>query len=729
MPYTVLPRPLTAADIAAGVGVAALPGTADQGVGDAGVVWAPIDLFRPEWSSPVELTHAFSTIVTPSLSGAEARRARAAAPSRLLAYESGLLPLDEPTAAWAAMLRAAHALNLTPLWCEQSPLTSAASPNFSDQRLNLVTADRLIYPGARLVVIAPVGQRYGRGPGSVSLTPGAFDIVTIRASGSPAPVQATQVRVVEALSRTYPAGSMVVPLMEAEPVAESGADWGGAQGTLPFGRVAWRSAAASLSASPLPALQDDGQWPSGAQTYDGLPVWDCWPDLAQGQSLGARRDVLREAIGASSAPALALRGDRAVLTHSLSFVEFSRASARRPLRWFEALRGSSRALWLPSPRWRLRLALASGQTSISGSTITVIDTASALRSLPLPWRPDRIAIVRWSAGARVIECRRVTQIASTTVNGAAAEELTLDSPLPSIQVSAVDRVCWLIRSRLAGEEIRESWITTGAARTSLRFVEAINEQAIDLSIPAACSPSTAGSCGCSSSGPGAAQACSGSPLRRGPLDLAAGAPAAACPLSPDGYVIDTSGQLRIRVKASFSGTHYDSCGFPPTQRVSAWCTGTIDDEIVLTPTSAHSVQVTNRLVAGTFVHQTYNLCTGPTILTFGGTSGVLRASVWWRHDGRRRLRLEVGGYLTSGATDPLIYLLCDIDDTGVASFSVAFNFPGLQIFPSSGQATADLAQPAGVTSLRASYRAVSSSPRYDVAMASYCHLCSILRCA
>lgn len=726
-------------DAAGGVGFASLDASG-AGVGDPGVAWSPLDVLRPEWAEGVEMAHSWATARDAGLSGAQTRRARRAAPARLISYQTGATRRDEPGAVLSAMLRACHAVHLTPLWCEQTRLTQAIAGSASggDQRLHCDTSDRLFFPGARVLVIRTPRGKYGRTAPPIGLAGNDMEVLTIRSSGSggSAPITSTRLRVVEECVNDYPAGSSVVPLMESEPVDAVTLGTMGALGPWLRGGVAFRSASPSVRASALPGVADDAAWPAGAATYGGLPIFDLWPDSGQSAAVGVAREVARTALGPGGEAALLLRGDRATLTTRMAFAFFRRADAARMRAWFDAARGATHPFWLVSPRWRFMLALDAGQTTIGGSGLPlhVLTALQTRRLAPLPWRPGMtIAVVRSVGGARVVLPRTVLGISDTTINGQAAESLTLDSDLPSIPVGEVELVAVLSKARFAGDEMRERWITTRHSRVEAEFSETIREQAVDLSIPTACSTGTyaaAGACGCAAPGGGSVVPCSGSPAREGPLDLATGGALTACAASGDGFVVSTAGQLTCRVRLNLRMLQYGLSGLSSLLRYMA--VADIDATVSVTPASNHEAATSAwQIVSGPAVIFRWGVWAagaGPSSEP-DGTAGVVAVTFsWQRVSGVRSLEARVGGFTDSSLATQYMDWRVKVGSDGSVETVMATLAPLSTLF---GGFTAQCTQPAGVTALAATYRhpvPVLPAPSEFVGEFS-AYLCPVLRCS
>lgn len=741
MPYTVQPRPMIDSDAAGGVGALALPGTADQGVGDPGAAWAPLDALRPEWSQGVELTHSWATARDDGLSGAQTRRARRAAPARLISYQTGATRRDDAMGVLSAVLRSTHAVHLTPLWCEQTPLTQAlaAAASGGDQRLPCDTADRLLFPGARVLLVRGQRGRYGRTAPPAGLAGNDMEVLTIRSSGAgaSAPITATRIRVEEEVQNAYPVGSLVVPLMEAEPIDTISLGTMGALGAWLRGGVAFRSASPAVRASALPAAADDAAWPAGAATFGGIPIFDIWPDTGLDATVGVAREVGRTALGPGGEAALLLRGDRAGLTTRMGFTFMRRSEAARLRQWFDAARGSTHPFWLVSPRWRLALALDAGQTSIGGAgqPLNVLTGLQTRRLAPLPWRPGTtIAVVRIVNGARVVLSRTVLGVADVTINGQAAEQLTLDADLPAIAAGDVERVAVLSLVRFAGDELRERWFTTRHCRAEAEFAEAAPERAsVDLSIPTACSTGTyaaAGACGCAAPGGGSIVPCSGSPAREGPLDLATGGALTACAASGDGFVVTTSAPLACRVRLNLRMLSYYPSGLSSLLRYMA--IADIDATVSVTPSSNHAAATSAwQIVSGPAVIFRWGVWAagaGPSSPP-DGTAGVVAVTFsWQRTGGVRYFEGRVGGFTDSTLAVQYLDWRVKVGSDGSIETVMATLAPISTLF---GGFNAACTQPAGVTALAATYRhpapILPAPSEFGGEFSAY--LCPVMRCS
>ena len=733
----ITPRPIVAATTSVGHAV----GAGLAGAGDAAVLREPFDMARPIVSGSgggerwVDVTWAFPSVAHVGGSGAEQRRSGGDAPGILVAFATGaggqLAARDDAPAHVAAMLRAAHSMAPAPLWSDKSPLTSAAVYNPGDQRLVCATANRMFFVGGRVALIQPVrGRIYGA----------RWRTFTIKTAG----VLSDQLKVNEDIDPgdSWPAGSIVVPLFDAQPIAEETLRL--ITGRLGAGERAYRSADPRLYASALPALLADSAAPASpaAATYDGLPIFDLWPEWS-GRGGPTPGVGVRRSIGDG-----ALEGDRAALTFEASFVFATRADARRLLAWFAGRRGRTHPFWFVTP---LRaFEIAGTPSTVSGTSLTVLPIGWRTRfgadpdGPSMPWPLDRIAVVVRDAaapGGRAVYIRRITAAADTTVGGIAAEALTLDSALPTIATNLIDRVAWAAKGRFDQDEITERWLSTTVCRAGVRIVEVINEKTVEVGIGAACPAAQPQDCGCASGG---GDYCSGHPAREGALTLAPGASPelTACSASSDGFVLAQSGggaPLKIRLSGFFRGEDWECCAFSggncTSKKLRTYASARWDAEISVAAPNAHFVQQTNVTLATSGalvvkdVYGEWGGCVGPTAIP-AGTAGVLKASVHWRYaSGRRFWLIEMRGFKSDGTTE-VWRMSADVDATGAGTAGGFFGgsiglLPGLE-------ANWDIraTQPRGFTGVAARVKQIANGNGFtfvDGEMSAY--LCPVYRCS
>lgn len=668
--------------------------------GDPAALWALADAMRHEWSAPTTLTHAWRTQIFEAASGAEARRALWARPRRSVEYRTGSLHSEDVAALLASVLRAGHAMTPAPLWSEKTAMTAPGFPMGSYYALPCPTADRLFFAGQRVIVREPQRGAYA---GSRAF------LGTIIAGG----VLANEIRIAEDPADDFPALSEVIPVIEAE--AALPRQWLTETGRHGLTMVEAIEASANGVASGLPALLADGTAPSGAPTFEGLPVFDIEPE--PGPSILARRSLRREDVGPGGA--VLFSGQRARLSWQLSFVFHTRSAARRLLQWFDGRRGRLRPFWFIPPS--TDLVPFRDNATFGGSTY--IDVERVRRDDRLAQIPDAgslLCIVRVVDGAPAYVFARVLSTEAFLVSGRTMERLNLDVTVPSMATTSVIRVAWARRARFDDDELTERWITTRHCTVRLRVTELEREQTVEVGQALTCPPGYDTGCTCPDPG---ASLCSGHPRRTTPLDTppAGSATATAMADSVDGFVIGqgAQGPLRISLKGWLRAWRRNlTNGLIDIYYNALW-----DTELEIAGAPPHGYSGVNLLVPGTF-----KWYVGAGASPFpSGSNGVLRATVLWDFTSVRTLSLKMDGYQDSSLAFGL-WTLETAYSNGVLSSLGGALIPGYLLTPAAGGIwKTRLTQPIGHTSLDAKFEHEANGTDVHMEFAMACHLCPIYR--
>ena len=429
----------------------------------AAALWAPLDLFRAEWSGPVRLSHAFETSVAPAATGAEQRRALRAAPVRSITLPARSLSHAEATTLASMRLRLAQARSLTPIITDQSSLSAPAAIN--DTTILCDTADRLFTAGGRAVLM--------------TITPGAarspsFEIVTI------ASVASGSLTIAPGLTVAFAAGARVAPLMESDPAVSINAQY--ATGDFADQDATFRQSPARGAATLAPAAPA-GVAPAGAAVFESLAIFDVWPDFSSVRVGAVRADA---SAGIGFGRTVAPTADRAARLYDLAFTFHDRATARRLLAWFEAMRGRALPFWFVSPAGEIRLTPGYSFTVTDTLDVEPIDWDQSFALLPE--KPDAIAVVDRVAGVRTPRIARIVSAVSIPANGPipAFDRLTLDR---FVSLSGVlDRISFAHIARFADDELTEEWVTTEHMRSGVRIMETLREAQVEVGLGPVCPP-------------------------------------------------------------------------------------------------------------------------------------------------------------------------------------------------------------------------------------------------
>jgi hypothetical protein len=412
-------------------------------------VWTPHALARPDWGQPIEITTSWRTSIFTADDGSETRRGLYDRPLRSIRYQARAWSITDVAELRVAIERTAEARRLVPLWPDAVPLTSAVVA--TDTALPVVTTDRRFTAGARVVLLS-----------RSSLVSTAFELATVSA------VAAAELTVA-AISGDWPAGTLVVPLLEAEPAFAGGAGW-----------LTDRHADAEVAAAEwngpqaLDPLADLDAWPAAWQTHESLPILDLRSTTGQAAAeLSAEGDLLE--VGRTTMPTRS--SGRPRWAWDLEYTATTRAQWAALAGLFDAARGSLRSFWWVEP------VSAYQATSVGISSVTVTRTAETLDYDRRPF----LAVIETDGTIHIREISSVSR-------GATTDQLLLVDDLPSIAAADVWRVTVAHRCRFSSDVLRETWLTdqTCVMRPGLVDVTAAGSITInDLSAPASTAGETA----------------------------------------------------------------------------------------------------------------------------------------------------------------------------------------------------------------------------------------------
>lgn len=285
--------------------------------------------------------------------------------------------------------------------------------------------------------------------------PAQAEVVTINT------VTATTLTTTGALSQTFPEGSEVAPLIEAEAVLSpelvSLQTSHVYQAQLSFleirGATALSALVAAEDAAGFPTAAD----PNGSGTYPILSLDPDWSAV----SLGWSRDGNIESLGLGRVTTL--DGSRPKFTLKASWMETDRASAWSLLKLFDSRRGRLLPFWVihPSDYWNV---LAVGAT--------FIDISPQGNFSDLDFLFDHVGIVQ-TDGTRLV--RNISSVVDNTsswrINLSASISLTLG------QVSRAGPAFFM---RFTQDAVLESWATDEICSMELEMVEVLNEESVTI---------------------------------------------------------------------------------------------------------------------------------------------------------------------------------------------------------------------------------------------------------
>lgn len=395
------------------------------------------EAFLHNWADRVTVETAWRTAVSASESTqAEERVGLGDRPTRAITFRWTGITRDEGNRILIALAKASGSGLSLPLYCDQA-ITTASS---SGTTINAPTANRRLAAGAQVVLAdlstgRPTNVRY---PTIDSL---AADAITTSAT----------------ITDTYPAGSVVWPLVTVQPVLEPAVRF------MTDGTMEVTLTTLEVPESALAALDDPGDTPAGFSTYDltgdlpALPIFDVEPDWSGGVVIGLVRAADAYAQGRSQV--VEVRGTRPRFTLEASLLLAERADVFSVLTFFDSRGGRLAPFWLAAP-----VALWE-PTNLDTGFVDVETDADATEA------DDCFTYVALVMEDGTVYVRPISTI--TAISG--GWRVAVSDSFPSLALADVKRVTPAFLVRFAEDAIREEWVTDEVCRIPLRAVELLAE--------------------------------------------------------------------------------------------------------------------------------------------------------------------------------------------------------------------------------------------------------------
>lgn len=220
-------------------------------------------------------------------------------------------------------------------------------------------------------------------------------------------------------------------------------------------------------ASALDAVVDAGAVPTGASSYDGLPIFDVSVNWATDRPTAAlMRAGDRRTIGLDHE--LQLYGDKARWIIGQNQLELSRAAAWRMLEWWDSRRGQTLPFWILSPSADFPLY---GQPSdLPADTINVGMTGLQ----DVDW--TYITHIGAIAADGTFRIAKIASVVDWPQANPPYSQITFEAGQWPDELVNPRRVTIAHKVRFNQDEFEERWITDEAMETDLSFVEIPNER-------------------------------------------------------------------------------------------------------------------------------------------------------------------------------------------------------------------------------------------------------------
>lgn len=411
-----------------------------------------VPIMPPDWTGAVRVGTSWMTDISRSATTlTEERRSVRARPVRTV--EADVLgPVRDMAFRLRAYLRRrGRARNPVPLWCDAAETTGTASGT----NIPCVTSHRRFFTGQRILIYQPWGENVYR-TGSDEDQAEYAEIASLTSSAITLTGGTT-------LSFTYPAGSRVVPLIDAEIPVAQGDDGGGTEFRLITDEVAAATLAAEevLGPSSLPGEATGN--PSGFPTSGGYPVLDTPPDWSSEQLALVLRDGSVEDTGLTSH----VWGQAEEPRHgfTLSFSSLGRERAYDLRRFFDSRRGRCLPFWLPSPQTHFRVEDVPGTTHVMVTLDRYFDFESV----------SKMAFVLRDGTVSVY-----TLDSHTILGSPPQRRLTFTATVSGFTAADVLQLVPLHFVRFASDTLEEEWDSTEAGRVTVSVIEIQAEAEVEV---------------------------------------------------------------------------------------------------------------------------------------------------------------------------------------------------------------------------------------------------------
>lgn len=384
------------------------------------------DAFAHNWAARVGLETTWpDAIATSTTTGQEERCALVERPRRRLEVAWRSMSRAEAQRMHYALFRAATDELRVPLYCDQAVTTASSSGT----TVHAPTTYRRLFAGYRFAIVHPDGTFEERVVSSLT---------------------STTITPTVALTGTYPEGSLVFPLLEAQVVLNSTKAWetdegGAADGVFLEVTQAGRTLPAATSA--LPADVDDVALDPAAT----LPIYPEVPNWAAPVELGPARQGA--SFGRGRANSVVTEGTRPLAALAFDVMTETRAQAWRLVEFFDYVRGRACPFWVPSPVDLLEAA---------AFNVGYVDVVRAGNLADLQAFLQHVAIVKEDGS---YELARVASIATA----GSFWRITFAASISSVATAVSATAAYLMR--FASTAQKEDWLSDEVCRFRFSAIE------------------------------------------------------------------------------------------------------------------------------------------------------------------------------------------------------------------------------------------------------------------
>lgn len=403
-------------------------------------LWMVAYIFNADWSEGITNRSSYETDIQHARSASEQRFGLRGKPFRSSALK--LIGTKKSQALALRMLahRAATSRSLFPLVSDLTTLTAPASEEGTT--LACDTTYRRIYSGMRIAVF----------PDDDALHPSSFEVAEVT------DVADAMITISSGLARSYPAGAVVVPLIEARVQLQL-------QGNIFTDETVELTLEAieSIGSTQIPTTAGFRTIPDGFDDYLGFPIFDIpinynapipWGVSRLGEFSEAGIDSLPDVFGAYGRD-----------TFSLPILCKSRAEAWKVISLFDSRAGRALPFWLLSPVTEYEVA------SVLAAGLVVVVKAVG---------PEQDWTFRPYIGMVLSDGSRVIRKIASVVRNAGQDFLILDDAVPGLSANDIVTCTSAHLVRLDSDELEEKWHNTEVMETDLPVISLLEEKELEI---------------------------------------------------------------------------------------------------------------------------------------------------------------------------------------------------------------------------------------------------------
>lgn len=392
--------------------------------------------FHSDWIAQQKLETAWPSAVTTSFfTDAEDRWGLTTKPRRTLEVTWKGMERNTAQRMLMRLLRSMNESIEVPLYMDQAILVS--------------------HTASVLTVLDASNRRFVVGQKVVAISPDGGTIL----EGSITSVGATTIGFTAGVVPVLPAGSLVMPVIDALPVLRHEGRWETDE-LINFRVIFREKPGSSAIPSIVPTFGDN---PSGFPTINSLPVlnlqhnWRVSPNLLIGRT--------GTSIAHGKGFGVEISGQRPIQSFLIQLSPLTRAEAYSMLEFFDSRRGRCLPFWMVSPHSAFRPTQDVGPNVF----IEALDSVSDITEFV-----DYIAVEEVDGTIHIEELSSVAVISGT--------EWRLDpsSAFSSIPLSDIARVSTGHLVRFSVDALEEEWVTDEAAGFLFRVTELVNEETIEV---------------------------------------------------------------------------------------------------------------------------------------------------------------------------------------------------------------------------------------------------------